>query len=122
MKVKNRKVFNISWNNTTAKQVQIGMNFEFMPNELIVRSVNYDTNDNLALQIGSDIVKESVLCSFLGIRMMQELENHFSLGPNFPQNRTWLFQTQTPPSGTGVGVESTTATGIVSLMLEFIEH
>ena len=121
-KILNRKTVNISYDNAVSSSVQIGLNFEFKPNKLIVKSVAYDANDGAVYQIGSDI-SEGVLCSFAATPSLQALDIHFTL-QQFPQNRTWRFETQLEavPTGTGAGPVTNGANGVVlGLVLEFLE-
>ena len=119
-KILNRKTVNISYDNASTSSVQIGLNFEFKPNKLIVKSVAYDANDGAVYQIGSDMVSEGVLCSFAATPSLQALDIHFTL-QQFPQNRTWRFETQAVPTGTGAGPVTNGANGVVGLVLEFLE-
>lgn len=127
MQVAERKLVNICMSNNNSN---VGLNIPFKPDCMIVRSYSYSGDtvlQNKNYQLSSDIHGDQVLFTFPGCLSTTYLCNgtldlQFDF-PNFSQNKIYNFQIQEiSTTGTGPGVQSTTANGKLAFMLEFIKY
>jgi hypothetical protein len=124
MTIRNRRIVNIGWDTSAGGGthfITVPLNLTFKPNKVVVRSYSYDTADNTIYQVGTNLVSEGILFSFVANITTVQLHIPFRLY-NFPQSNAWTFQIQSIPTGTGNGPQTNGSSGVISFILEFLDE
>lgn len=137
--VSQRKVVNICLDRSVSTNVNIPINVNFTPDEVVVKSVTFNTVTNNAFkdppdativefygneevyQVATNLIQDQVLCSFLNSPNTTTPNTHFTCKRVI--NSEYNFQLQAlPTKNTGAGALLGTDVGQLIILLDFVQY